>query len=261
MEALPALLFFIVLFFIPESPRWLVVKGKEKKASSILNRIYGKDEARIQIGNIKNLIASETQTNWRMLIPARIPAGALHRCRLGNARSAHGSQCSSLLRTYQFLRKAACQAGIRCFTRSLVGLVNMLTTVLALIIIDKVGRKKLVYWGVSGMIIALLLIGIYFAYGAETRNPASVSSDIFPLLYFLLCHFDLCCDFCPSFRDVPCQGKGSSHVDSRTFTLDRHLPDRTAYPCDADISYARRYLLAFCRHVYSVYTDRVETVA
>jgi hypothetical protein len=65
MEAVPALLFLIALFFIPESPRWLVVKGEEKIAASILNRIYGKEEAQILVGNIKNLIDSETWTNWR----------------------------------------------------------------------------------------------------------------------------------------------------------------------------------------------------
>ena len=47
----------------------------------------------------------------------------------------------------------------------LVGVVNMLTTVIALLIIDKVGRKKLVYWGVSGMIVCLVMIGLYFALG------------------------------------------------------------------------------------------------
>ncbi|KAB4767120.1 sugar porter family MFS transporter, partial [Bacteroides thetaiotaomicron] len=47
----------------------------------------------------------------------------------------------------------------------LVGLVNTLTTVLALVIIDRVGRKQLVYYGVSGMVVSLLLIGIYFLFG------------------------------------------------------------------------------------------------
>ena len=51
------------------------------------------------------------------------------------------------------------------FYQVLVGLVNTLTTVLALVIIDRVGRKQLVYYGVSGMVVSLLLIGIYFLFG------------------------------------------------------------------------------------------------
>ena len=53
------------------------------------------------------------------------------------------------------------------FSTVLVGVVNMVTTILAVFIIDKVGRKQLIYWGVSGMILCLLAIGIYFAWGAQ----------------------------------------------------------------------------------------------
>lgn len=56
-------------------------------------------------------------------------------------------------------------SGDSLFYQSLIGLVNMGTTVLALFIIDKVGRKKLVYIGVSGMIVSLILIGVYFLTG------------------------------------------------------------------------------------------------
>ncbi len=54
---------------------------------------------------------------------------------------------------------AGLSGGDSLFYQVLVGLVNTLTTVLALVIIDKVGRKKLVYYGVSGMVISLVLIG------------------------------------------------------------------------------------------------------
>ena len=53
------------------------------------------------------------------------------------------------------------------FSTVLVGVVNMVTTILAVFIIDRVGRKQLIYWGVSGMIICLLAIGIYFAWGSQ----------------------------------------------------------------------------------------------
>jgi MFS family permease len=53
------------------------------------------------------------------------------------------------------------------FSTVLVGVVNCLTTVLAVFIIDRVGRKQLIYWGVSGMIICLLAIGVYFNWGSS----------------------------------------------------------------------------------------------
>lgn len=65
------------------------------------------------------------------------------------------------------------------FSTVLVGIVNMLTTVIALLIIDKVGRKKLVWWGVGGMIVCLLMIGLYFIPGTNLPNW-------FMLTFFLL---------------------------------------------------------------------------
>lgn len=68
------------------------------------------------------------------------------------------------------------------FYQVLVGLVNTLTTILALLIIDKVGRKKLIYYGVSGMVVSLILIGSYFLFG----NAWNISSLF--LLAFFLCY-------------------------------------------------------------------------
>ena len=57
---------------------------------------------------------------------------------------------------------AGLSSGDSLFYQVMIGLVNTLTTVLALVIIDRIGRKKLVYYGVSGMIIALCCISFYF---------------------------------------------------------------------------------------------------
>jgi MFS family permease len=67
----------------------------------------------------------------------------------------------------------------------------MLTTVLALVIIDKVGRKKLVYWGVSGMIIALILIGFYFLKGDELNISQGYLLAFF-LFYIFSCAISIC---------------------------------------------------------------------
>jgi len=82
-------------------------------------------------------------------------------------------------------------SGDSLFYQVLVGLVNMLTTVLALSIIDKVGRKQLVYWGVSGMIITLILTGLYFNYGESLRLPHLLLLISF-LLYIFFCAISIC---------------------------------------------------------------------
>lgn len=190
MEALPAILFFIVLFMIPESPRWLIVKKHEVKALSILKRIYGEKEANVQVANVKNLIAVETETNWRMLLQPGFRMALF----IGVALAMLGQLMGVNAVLYYgptIFKESGLSTGDSLFYQVLVGLVNMLTTVLALIIIDKVGRKKLVYWGVSGMIIALVIIGIYFAYG-ERMNLPHVFLLIFFLFYIFCCAISIC---------------------------------------------------------------------
>ena len=77
------------------------------------------------------------------------------------------------------------------FYQVLVGLVNTLTTILALVIIDKVGRKKLVYYGVSGMVVSLILIGLYFLFG-DSLGVSSLFLLIFFLFYVFCCAVSIC---------------------------------------------------------------------
>ena len=86
---------------------------------------------------------------------------------------------------------AGLSGGDSLFYQVLVGLVNTLTTILALVIIDKVGRKKLVYYGVTGMVISLILIAIYFIYG-ELWEISSIFLLIFFLFYVFCSAVSIC---------------------------------------------------------------------
>ena len=66
-----------------------------------------------------------------------------------------------------------------------------MTTVLALVIIDKVGRKKLVYYGVSGMVVSLILIGLYFLFG-DSLGVSSLFLLVFFLFYVFCCAVSIC---------------------------------------------------------------------
>lgn len=67
----------------------------------------------------------------------------------------------------------------------------MLTTVLALVIIDRVGRKQLVYYGVSGMVVSLLVIACYFVWGESLHIPSYFLLAFF-LLYIFCCAVSIC---------------------------------------------------------------------
>lgn len=186
MESLPAFIFFIIIFFIPESPRWLILKKKESVAQHILLRIYGNDnDVNFELNATRQAAQSETKSEWKFILKPGIFKAVL----IGVAIAILGQFMGVNAVLYYgptIFESSGLSNGDSLFYQVLVGLVNMLTTVLAMMIIDRVGRKKLVYYGVSGMVITLILIAFYFTKGEEFGIP-----NVFLLVCFLLYIF--CC--------------------------------------------------------------------
>ena len=178
-ETLPALLFFFIIFFIPESPKWLLVKGMETKAAGILGRIYNSEEevANEIAATNASLAGDENKGKWSDLLKPGILVAVI----AGSAIAILG-QFMGVNAVLYYGPKIFTTAGFDnpMFSTVLVGVVNCVTTVLAVFIIDRVGRKNLIYWGVSGMILCLLALGVYFAWG-----DALGLGNIFMLTFFL----------------------------------------------------------------------------
>ena len=191
METLPAIMFFIIIFFIPESPRWLILKGREEKATNILERIYtSSKDALFQLAETKSVLSSESKSEWKLLLQPGIRKAVI----IGVCIAMLGQFMGVNAVLYygpSIFENAGLSGGDSLFYQVLVGLVNTLTTVLALVIIDKVGRKKLVYYGVSGMVISLVLIATYFIYG-ESWGISSIFLLIFFLFYVFCCAVSIC---------------------------------------------------------------------
>ena len=177
-ETLPALLYFFIIFFIPESPKWLIVKGNTEYAGKVLGRIYSTPaEIDNEIEVTKASLQGDNKGKWSDLLKPGILVAVI----AGSAIAILG-QFMGVNAVLYYGPKIFTTAGFDnpMFSTVLVGVVNCVTTILAVFIIDRVGRKKLIYWGVSGMIICLLAIGIYFAWG-----PQLGLGNIFMLTFFL----------------------------------------------------------------------------
>lgn len=183
-ETIPALLFFFVILFIPESPKWLIVKDKMEKASAVLGKIYNTpEEVSSEIAVTQSSLRGDDKGKWSDLLKPGIFIAVL----AGSAIAILG-QFMGVNAVLYYGPKIFSEAGFDnpMFSTVLVGAVNMLTTILAVFIIDKVGRKQLIYWGVSGMIICLLAIGTYFAWG-ETLGLGNGFMLAFFLGYVFCC--------------------------------------------------------------------------
>lgn len=184
METIPALFFFILLFFIPESPRWLVVRNKSHKATRILEKFFSeKKEADAVVSQVQSNLSSQVKTDWYQLLRPGIFTAVIV------------GVCIALLGQFMGVNAVLYygpsifkDAGMTdpLFCQVLVGIVNCVTTILALSIIDKVGRKMLIYYGVSGMILSLLMIAFYFAFTAALNIPVYFMLSFF-LLYVFCC--------------------------------------------------------------------------
>lgn len=186
LETIPALLFFFIIFFIPESPRWLIVRQKENQATRILERIYtSAAEVLHQLNETKSVLASEAHSDWKALLHPGIMKAVI----IGAGIAILGQFMGVNAVLYygpSIFEQAGLGGGDALFYQIIVGLVNMLTTILAVFIIDRVGRKKLVYYGVSGMIAFLVLIALYFNYG-EQMGLSSIVLLLFFLAYVFSC--------------------------------------------------------------------------
>lgn len=183
--SLPAILFFCIIFFIPESPRWLILKGRDDRAVRIFRKIYlSEAEVNTQLQDTKSVVQSETKSDWKFLLQPGIFKAVL----IGAAIAILGQFMGVNAVLYYgptIFEEAGLSGGDALFSQVLVGIVNVVTTIIAVFIIDKVGRKKLVYYGVSGMVLSLLLIGFYFHFSESMGLPNSFL--LFFFLFYVFC--------------------------------------------------------------------------
>ena len=191
MGFLPSFIFLVAVLFIPESPRWLITRDKLSSAEAIFSRIYT-DPADIQrqIAATREVCDTKESSEIKLLFQPGIFTALI----IGVAIAILGQFMGVNAVLYygpEIFKSAGLPSDDALFYQVLVGLANMLTTVLAMFIIDKVGRKSLVYYGVSGMIISLLLIAFYFVWGASL-GLSSVFLLVFFMLYIICCAGSIC---------------------------------------------------------------------
>jgi sugar porter (SP) family MFS transporter len=158
---IPSVLFFAGLFFIPESPRWLILKGFRNKASEVLARISDKDEALREISEIESSLSDlKARSEISLLSPA------LRKPLITGLLLAVFVQVTGINTIIDYAPKILLAAGVTIksalLQTSLIGILNFSMTFVAIMLIDKTGRKPLYLIGTVGMMISLVLLAISF---------------------------------------------------------------------------------------------------
>ncbi len=153
VEAFPAALFLILLYFVPESPRWLVKKGDPAEALDVLEKI-GAENPALELSEIKKSLSEETASGAVKLFQKKYSFPIICAVLL-----AVFNQLSGINAIMYYAPMIFEKTGIATDTAMLqavaVGVTNMLFTIIAMYFIDRFGRKTLLLIGAVGMFFSL----------------------------------------------------------------------------------------------------------
>ena len=167
--AAPAIVFFVMMFFLPESPRWLVKVGREEKAAGTLRRLGGDEMARSEIADIRHALAEDGDsqaTYAELLRPDRLSV-----LTLGVGLAVLQQWCGINV-IFNYADEVFSAAGYNISgvmgTIVLTGVVNLVFTLLAVATVDRIGRRPLMLGGAGGL--ALIYMALGAAYYFDSRG-------------------------------------------------------------------------------------------
>jgi sugar porter (SP) family MFS transporter len=166
LGAAPALVLLGMLWFAPESPRWLVEQGRREEARKILTKVDGPLHAEAELVAIEEVLKQETGRLSQLLKPG------LRRALVIGILLAILQQITGinvfLYYAPEIFKKLGAHADVALLQTVVVGAVNVLFTILAIWTVDRLGRKPLMAIGAAGMGVCLLAIGLASQQGAIT---------------------------------------------------------------------------------------------
>jgi len=183
LEAIPAVAYFAGLYFVPRSPRWLILKGRFEEAINVQSKFTSESEASRTVLEIKESLKDEKNKEKISIKELFKPAMKLV-LTIGVV-VAILQQITGINSVFFYAPMIFEQSGIgtdASFIQAiLVGLTNLVFTILAMLLIDRLGRKPLLSFGVAGMAVCLFVLAFGFnqaSYKLTSDGIAGLSTEI-----------------------------------------------------------------------------------
>jgi len=168
VEAVPALIFTVILFFIPESPRWLAKKGRDDLAKDVFRKIAGEEYAREEMQLVRGALDKE-QGGIKELFNSKLRLILVIGFSLAVFSNLTGINVIIYYGTEIFKMAGFVETASSFKAQMIIGLTNLVFTFLGMALIDRVGRKKLHVAAYALMTVSMLTLGLMF--GAKNINP------------------------------------------------------------------------------------------
>jgi SP family arabinose:H+ symporter-like MFS transporter len=177
LETLPAILYFLGLFFVPRSPRWLVMHGEFQEALEVMKKASGEEQAEEEMRKIREALSDNEEKqqipvkelfhkSLRLVLTIGLVIGILQ-------------QITGINSVFFYAPMIFEQSGIgtdASFVQAiLVGLINLVFTLLAIAFIDKLGRRPLLIGGMIGIAVCMFILSYSFKSATYTLTPETVA--------------------------------------------------------------------------------------
>ena len=162
LAVVPSIILGIGMYLMPPSPRWLYSKGRIDKARSVLERIRMTKNVSEEMGEIKASLVCEQECKWSEILDPVVRPALIVGIGLAAFQQLTGIN-TVIYYAPTILEFAGFQsAAISILATAGIGMINVIMTIVAISLIDRVGRRPLLLIGLIGMIISLAILGIAF---------------------------------------------------------------------------------------------------
>ncbi|ASQ46013.1 sugar porter family MFS transporter [Legionella clemsonensis] len=174
-SALPAFILVLGIFFLPESPRWLVSAGRDDEAAKALKRLRSNLSIEQELTEIQRTLANEPkENNWRMMFKKPLLPVLLLGMTLFCLQQLSGINVIIYFAPEIFKNLGFTNTIGQILATMGIGLVNLLVTIIAMVYVDKIGRRKLLLIGFTGACISLASLSLFSFYNASLLAYLSV---------------------------------------------------------------------------------------
>ncbi len=180
LVAVPSVLYFIFLFLVPECPRWLAIKGEVARASSILCNIGCEPYAPSQIVSIQKSTETKQSTSILQLFKGKLFVILLIGIAIGSLQQLIGINAIYYYAP-DFFEKIGSSRDTAFLQACIIGIINIVFALLAMRLIDRIGRKSLLVIGISGIIICHLVVAFSFMganYSIDNESVAKLKTNV-----------------------------------------------------------------------------------